>query len=102
MNLKFLFKYNWINEILKIYGLDSLNLLDSIKLEVCKFFNFHKHYKTVFLSVVIKILSFIYLMKLIKKSKYYQKLVVILIMLFLLILVPLSQIFSFQYLIIMI
>ena len=48
INQKFLLNYNLSDDTLNIYALNSVSLLNSIKLQKLYFFNFHKHYETIF------------------------------------------------------
>ena len=48
INQKFLLNYNLSDDTLNIYALNSVSLLNSIKLQKLYFFNFHKHYEAIF------------------------------------------------------
>ena len=54
INQKYLLYYDERKDLLNIYDLNSLNILDSIKLKNIGFFNFHKHYEKVFFVCIEK------------------------------------------------
>ena len=54
INQKYLLNYDERKDLLNIYDLNSLNILDSIKLKNIGFFNFHKHYEKVFFVCIEK------------------------------------------------